>query len=127
MLVVARDYGSTWSYPICLRSEKDPRRDGIDGTAMTTDNGRDALVMVFQTTTYGPFNVGALISYDDGATWQHRHEVFHFRIGVIKQDLKTCYNMVRRLQIIQNRRGFVLNQFRAMHPLLCLPTFSMHV
>lgn len=81
MLVVSHDHGSTWSHPICLHGEKDPRRDGMNGIARTIDNGREALVMVFETTTYGPFNVEALISYDDGVTWQYRHEVFRPRQG----------------------------------------------
>lgn len=81
MLVVSHDQGSSWSQPKCLHGEKDLRRDGMNGIAKTVDNGREALVMVFETTTYGPFNVEALISYDDGATWQHRHEVFRPRHG----------------------------------------------
>lgn len=81
MLVVSHDQGSTWSHPKCLHGQEDPRRDGMNGIAKTIDDGREALVMVFETTTYGPFNVEALISYDDGATWQHRHEVFRPRKG----------------------------------------------
>lgn len=81
MLVVSHDHGITWSHPTCLHGEKDPRRDGMNGIAKTTDNGREVLVMVFETTTYGPFSVEALISYDDGTTWQHRHEVFRPRKG----------------------------------------------
>ena len=81
MLVVSHDQGSTWSQPVCLHGDKDPLRDGMNGIAKTVDNGREALVMVFETTRYGSFNVEALISYDDGATWQHRHEVFRPRSG----------------------------------------------
>jgi hypothetical protein len=47
----------------------------MNGIAKTIDNGREALVMVFETTRYGPFNIEGLISYDDGATWEKRHEV----------------------------------------------------
>lgn len=51
-------------------------RDGMNGIADTRDNGRDALVMVIETTRYGTFNIEGLISYDDGSTWGHRHEVY---------------------------------------------------
>ncbi|CAL5869938.1 uncharacterized protein PFLUO_LOCUS4171 [Penicillium psychrofluorescens] len=76
MLVVSHDQGSTWSRPICLHGERDRLRDGMNGIASTIDNGREALVMVIETTRYGSFNVEAIISYDDGASWHHRHEVF---------------------------------------------------
>ncbi|KAJ5178703.1 hypothetical protein N7492_001913 [Penicillium capsulatum] len=76
MRVVSHDHGSSWSPPVCLHGDQDPLRDGMNGIATTHDNGRGALVMVFETTQYGPFNVEALISYDDGATWGHRHEVY---------------------------------------------------
>ncbi|KAJ5211452.1 uncharacterized protein N7498_003098 [Penicillium cinerascens] len=81
MLVVSQDQGSTWTPPVCLHGDNDPLRDGMNGIAKTIDNGREALVMVFETTRYGPFNIEALISYDDGATWQNRHEVFRPRRG----------------------------------------------
>lgn len=81
MLVVSRDRGSTWTQPTCLHGDQDPLRDGMCGIARTFDNGREALLMVFETTRYGPFSVEALLSYDDGATWGWRHEVFRPRQG----------------------------------------------
>lgn len=81
MLVVSHDQGSSWSSPVCLHGAHDPLRDGMNGIAPTHDNGREALVMVFETTRYGPFNIECLISYDDGATWGHRHEVYRPRSG----------------------------------------------
>lgn len=81
MLVRSTDGGATWSPPQCLEGEKDPFRDGMNGIAKTWDNGREALVMVFETTTFGPFDLEALISYDDGYTWGHRHRVYVPRRG----------------------------------------------
>ncbi|KAJ5094736.1 Neuraminidase [Penicillium angulare] len=81
MLVVSNDQGSSWSHPVCLHGDRDLLRDGMNGIARTFDNGREALVMVFETTRYGPFSVEALISYDDGASWHNRHEVFRPKQG----------------------------------------------
>ncbi|KAL4990288.1 Sialidase [Aspergillus falconensis] len=76
MLVRSMDGGATWSPPQCLEGKNDLYRDGMNGIAKTYDNGREALVMVFETTTFGTFNLEALISYDDGYTWGHRHRVY---------------------------------------------------
>ncbi|KAL3446552.1 Sialidase [Aspergillus insuetus] len=76
MLVRSTDGGANWSAPQCLEGEKDPFRDGMNGIARTWDNGREALVMVFETTTFGTFDLEALISYDDGYTWGNRHQVY---------------------------------------------------
>ncbi|RHZ49816.1 hypothetical protein CDV55_102084 [Aspergillus turcosus] len=76
MLVRSFDQGSSWSQPECLEGINDRIRDGMTGIAPTIDNGREALVMVFETTRYGTFNLEALISYDDGLTWGWRHEVY---------------------------------------------------
>ncbi|OJJ48232.1 hypothetical protein ASPZODRAFT_130189 [Penicilliopsis zonata CBS 506.65] len=78
MLVVSRDQGRSWSAPVCVEGAQERLRDGMTGIAVTRDasSGREALVMVFETTRYRTFNVEAVVSYDDGATWQHRHEVY---------------------------------------------------
>ena len=77
MLVKSTDQGKTWTPPKCVAGSEDRFRDGMTGIAGTKDNGRDALVLVFETTRYGPhFDVEAMISYDDGASWHGRHEVF---------------------------------------------------
>lgn len=78
MMVVSHDKGQSWSKPRCIEHAKERLRDGMNGIAPTKDvgNDRDALVMVLETTRYGPFNVEAVVSYDDGETWEHRHEVF---------------------------------------------------
>ncbi|KKK17858.1 BNR/Asp-box repeat protein [Aspergillus rambellii] len=77
MLVRSFDGGATWSGPPqCLEGARDPVRDGMNGIARTVDNGREALVMVFETTTFGTFDLEALVSYDDGNTWGHRHHVY---------------------------------------------------
>ncbi|KAL1960362.1 hypothetical protein VTO42DRAFT_8322 [Malbranchea cinnamomea] len=76
MMVVSRDQGRTWTKPICIEGWKEKLRDGMTGIAATKDNGRDALVMVFETTRHGPFSIEAVVSYDDGKTWRHRDEVY---------------------------------------------------
>lgn len=81
MQTVSFDHGSTWSQPHCLHGAQDLFRDGMTGIAPTIDNGREALVMVFETTTYGTFDVEALLSYDDGRTWGGRHIVFRPKHG----------------------------------------------
>ncbi|KAI0867106.1 Sialidase [Xylaria cubensis] len=76
------DGGSTWSSPPrCLRchSHNENLRDGMQGIAKTRDasTGRDALVMVFETTRRGPhFNLEYVVSYDDGQTWGERGVVY---------------------------------------------------
>ncbi|KAJ5712267.1 Neuraminidase [Penicillium malachiteum] len=81
MLVISHDQGSSWSPPVCLHGQNDLLRDGMNGIATTFENGREALVMVFETTRHGKFSVEALISYDDGASWHGRHEVFRPKPG----------------------------------------------
>lgn len=76
MRVISTDQGKSWSKPECIEGAKEKLRDGMNGIAETKDNGRDALVMVVETTRYRTFNLEAAVSYDDGATWQHRHEVY---------------------------------------------------
>ncbi|GAQ42881.1 BNR/Asp-box repeat protein [Aspergillus niger] len=78
MLVRSYDGGSSWSAPQCLHGAEDQRRDGMNGIARTWDQARncEALVMVFETTTYGTFDVEALVSYDDGETWGGRQQVY---------------------------------------------------
>lgn len=76
MMVKSYDQGRTWSQPVCIAGGQERLRDGMTGIARTWDNGREALVMVFETTRYRTFNLEAVISYDDGASWQHRHKVY---------------------------------------------------
>jgi hypothetical protein len=76
MLAKSYDQGRTWSTPRVIEGGRNRFRDGMTGITETIDNGRAALVMVFETTRYGPFNVEGVISYDDGDTWHHRHEIF---------------------------------------------------
>ncbi|KAE8354340.1 putative BNR/Asp-box repeat protein [Aspergillus coremiiformis] len=76
MMVRSLDGGATWSPPQCLHGECDALRDGMNGIAPTWDHGRAALVMIFETTSFGTFNLEALISYDDGQTWGYRHRVY---------------------------------------------------
>ncbi|KAJ9310564.1 CAZyme family GH93 [Paecilomyces variotii] len=76
MLVVSHDQGKTWSKPVVVAGADERLRDGMTGIADTRDNGQDALVMVFETTRYGTFCIEAVISYDDGVSWQRRQPVY---------------------------------------------------
>lgn len=80
MMVKSFDQGQSWTPLVCVAAGN-KTRDGMTGIAETWDNGREALVLVFETTTYGSFNVEAMISYDDGATWGNRHQVYVPRSG----------------------------------------------
>ena len=78
----SRDGGATWSRPRCLRchGEGERLRDGMQGIARVRDaeeeedGGREALVMVFETTRRpgGVFSLEYLVSYDGGARWGRR-------------------------------------------------------
>ncbi|RAO67258.1 uncharacterized protein BHQ10_003270 [Talaromyces amestolkiae] len=79
MLVSSYDRGKSWSQPRCIEGYQDRFRDGMTGITQTVDTatGQIVLVMCFETTRYAPhFNVEAAVSYDDGATWLHRHQVY---------------------------------------------------
>lgn len=78
IMLVSHDQGRTWSAPRTITGgEEDKLRDGMTGIAATTDQGRPALVMVFETTRRGrTFTLEAVLSYDDGETWGHRQVVF---------------------------------------------------
>ncbi|KAI0905136.1 Sialidase [Ustulina deusta] len=76
------DGGLTWSpEPRCLRchAQTENLRDGMQGIAKTWDaaTGREALVMVFETTRKRPhFSLEYVVSYDDGRTWGDRGVVY---------------------------------------------------
>ncbi|KAI1274823.1 Sialidase [Xylaria sp. FL0933] len=76
------DGGRTWTAePKCLRchAHTENLRDGMQGIAKTWDaaTGREALVMVFETTRRGPhFNLEYVVSYDDGRSWGERGMVY---------------------------------------------------
>ncbi|KAI1346482.1 Sialidase [Xylaria sp. FL0043] len=76
------DGGRTWTAePRCLRchAHTENLRDGMQGIAKTWDasTGREALVMVFETTCRGPhFNLEYVVSYDDGRSWGERGMVY---------------------------------------------------
>ncbi|KAI0414260.1 Sialidase [Xylaria grammica] len=76
------DGGLTWSSPPrCLRchTHTENLRDGMQGIAKTWDmsTGREALVMVFETTRRRPhFSLEYVVSYDDGQSWGDRGVVY---------------------------------------------------
>lgn len=81
--VDSSDGGATWgpSPPRCLRchARTENLRDGMQGIARTRDlsSGREALVMVFETTRRRPhFSLEYVVSYDDGASWGGRGVVY---------------------------------------------------
>ncbi|ORY58912.1 Sialidase, partial [Pseudomassariella vexata] len=80
--VVSSDGGKGWSAAVNLRihSTSEKLRDGMQGIARAKDaqDGRDALIMVFETTRRGPglFSVEYAVSYDDGASWGNRDVVY---------------------------------------------------
>jgi hypothetical protein len=76
------DGGASWtSPPRCLRchAHSENLRDGMQSIARTGDaaTGRDALVMVFETTRKRPhFSLEYSVSYDDGLSWGDRGVVY---------------------------------------------------
>jgi hypothetical protein len=84
MRVLSYDLGRTWTKPVCVVGEEEGLRDGMVGIAETSDETRDetreqgayALFMVFETTRYGTQSLEGAVSYDDGASWEHRQEVY---------------------------------------------------
>ena len=81
MMTRSFDQGHTWTPPVCIAGAEERLRDGMTGIAETHDNGREALVLVFETTRFGKFNLEAIISYDDGNSWHCRHIVYTPRQG----------------------------------------------
>ncbi|KAK8033980.1 glycoside hydrolase family 93 protein [Apiospora rasikravindrae] len=73
--VLSGDGGATWTSPVNLQihSPSEHLRDGMQGIASIRDSdGRDALVMVLETTRHGTFSVEYAVSYDDGASYGNR-------------------------------------------------------
>ncbi|KAK8057974.1 BNR/Asp-box repeat domain protein [Apiospora phragmitis] len=77
--VLSGDGGATWTAPVNLQihSPSEHLRDGMQGIASIRDSdGRDALVMVLETTRRGTFSVEYAVSYDDGASYGNRGVVY---------------------------------------------------
>ncbi|KAK7968105.1 BNR/Asp-box repeat domain protein [Apiospora aurea] len=77
--VLSGDGGATWSSPVNLQihSPSEHLRDGMQGIASIRDSdGREALVIVLETTRHGTFSVEYAVSYDDGASYGNRGVVY---------------------------------------------------
>ncbi|ETS75970.1 hypothetical protein PFICI_12914 [Pestalotiopsis fici W106-1] len=79
---LSSNQGSSWSSPVNLLTHASNvnLRDGMVGIAKVTDqqDGRAALVIVFETTTRGDgiFNIAYAVSYDDGASYSSAGVVY---------------------------------------------------
>ncbi|KAK7936167.1 glycoside hydrolase family 93 protein [Apiospora marii] len=82
--VLSSDGGATWTEPVNLQIH-DPSehlRDGMQGIASIRDSdGRDALVIILETTRHGTFSVEYAVSYDDGASYGNRGVVYEPAAG----------------------------------------------
>ncbi|KAI1463359.1 glycoside hydrolase family 93 protein [Daldinia caldariorum] len=75
---ISHDGGATWSQPqnLNLHGSADGFRDGMQGIVAVKDNGKDALVMVFEVKEGANFHVATVLSYDDGNTWGSRSTIY---------------------------------------------------
>ncbi|KAK7963345.1 CAZyme family GH93 [Apiospora saccharicola] len=77
--VLSSDQGKTWTAPVNLQihSPSEHLRDGMQGIASIRDSdGRNALVIIMETTRHGTFSVEYAVSYDDGASYGNRGVVY---------------------------------------------------
>ncbi|KAK8032736.1 BNR/Asp-box repeat domain protein [Apiospora arundinis] len=77
--VLSGNGGDSWTVPVNLQihSPSEHLRDGMQGIASIRDaDGRDALVIVMETTRHGTFSVEYAVSYDDGASYGNRGVVY---------------------------------------------------
>jgi hypothetical protein len=77
MVVRSVDGGRTWSEPVRVTGEGERLRDGMVGLAETEcAPGVRALVMVLETTRRGRYSIEALVSFDQGGTFELRQVVY---------------------------------------------------
>lgn len=84
MFCVSQNRGISWSKPLPMatgphgHSVHGGVSDGLLGIATTRDraDGRQCLVLVTETTRHTSYSIEAMVSYDDGATYRGRHEVY---------------------------------------------------
>lgn len=74
---VSRDGGATWGATVTVSGAGITARDGMVSVAALSPSAPKALILVYETTSTGSFNLGAVFSTDDGKTWGNRRTIYN--------------------------------------------------